>query len=94
MGVALLEGRTDLSPLSVQMLTECDSLRGLPARNTIDHELCDRLNRFIAYQNPVITNRQPERRTSPIALSKEATHSRPGEPALGDPQFREMRLNV
>jgi hypothetical protein len=42
------------------MLTERDDLRGVRARNTIDHELLYRLNRFILCQNLVITNGQPK----------------------------------
>jgi len=44
-------------------------LLGLPTQNTIDHEVLCHLNRFKAYQNLVITDRQPERRTPPITLS-------------------------
>jgi hypothetical protein len=57
-------------PLSVQTLTERDSLRAYYLQNTIDHEVLNGLNRFITYQNLVITNRQPESRTPPITLSK------------------------
>ena len=75
-------------PLSVLMLTERDSLLGLPIQNTIDHELLYRLNRFNAYQNLVITGRQPQFRTPPITLSAEATHSRSAEPARGSSSRR------